>query len=155
MGFGKIGKISVRILLTLFLGAYLLLPVRVCGMNCPSCLASAKTLPAQSEETAVPICHQAQAPSCHKSEAAENQCQSKSEKPHQCCMKSAASLATTQKIATISHQAEAGKLEILSTSLDAFNSPEQSFSLKQALDTHHHKLKASNKLFLINSSLLI
>jgi hypothetical protein len=154
MGFGKIGKISVRILLTLFLGAYLLLPVRACGMNCPSCLASTKTLPEQAE-SAVPSCHQAQVPSCHQAQAAENHCSSKPDKPHQCCMKSVAAAATNQRFATISNQTEAGKLEILSTSLHAFKSPEQSFSLKQALGTHHHKLKASNKLFLINSSLLI
>lgn len=154
MGFDKIGKISVRILLTLFLGAYLLLPVRVCGMNCPICLTSAKALPEQAESV-VPSCHQAQAPSCHQAQAAENHCASKPDKPHQCCMKSAVAAATNQRFATISNQVEAGKLEILSTSLNVFNSPEQSFSLEQALNTRHHKLKASNKLFLFNSSLLI
>jgi len=154
MDFGKIGKISVRILLTLFLGAYLLLPVRVCGMNCPSCIASAKTLPEQTESV-VHSCHQAQVPSCHQAQAAENHCGSKPDKPHQCCMKSAVAAATNQRFATINNQAEAGKLEILSTSLDAYNSLEQSYTFQQALGTHHHKLKASNKLFLINSSLLI
>jgi|GEM_PF-3850770 len=154
MGLGKIGKISVRILLTLFLAAYLLLPARVCGVNCLICLTSAKSSPEQAEP-AVPSCHQAQAPSCQQAQAAENHCSSNPVKPHQCCMKSVPSLATTQKFAAISNQPEASKLEILSTSLDAFNSPEQSFSLRQTLDTHHHKLKASNKIFLFNSSLLI
>src|SRR3990172_6375856 len=136
---------SAVIVLALLVGLYLLVPARVCGLNCPSCISADKHF-TEETESALPACHQAQAPSCHQTEAQTNQCNSNSDKPHQCCLKSIPSLASDQKFIPASQEVKASKLEVASTFNSAEKLLEQSPTFKLALDSYHHKLKASHPL---------
>jgi hypothetical protein len=153
----KASQITKKIgssLLILAVGLFLLVPVRVCGSTCPTCLSSQKQA-CHQEEAQIPACHQAQAPACHQTQASENHCSSKPDKPHQCCMKSVPSVTTNQKFIPATQTAKLNKAD-LAVSPNSVSSVTQNIQgIKLVLDSHHHKPKASNKLFLFTSSLLI
>lgn len=145
---------TATVVFVLLVGLYLIAPARVCGLNCPTCLTSAENNPEETQ-SAVPACHQEQAPSCHQVQTAEKECSSNSDQPHQCCMKSMPSLTSQQKFIPASQELKTSKLEVATTFNSAEKFLEQSPTLKPALDSHHHKFKASSPLYLLNLSLLI
>lgn len=150
----KIAKKTGVMALIVLVSLYLLIPVRMCGTSCPTCLgSSAKASASQTEQ--MPSCHQSQTPTCHQSQAGENQCSSQPGKPHQCCMKPIPSLASNQKFIPVSQNVKLNKAEIAPAFCPEAQTLASNFNLRLTSDKHHHKLKASPKLFLLNSSLLI
>ena len=142
------------LLLILAVGLFLSVPVRVCGSTCPTCLSSQKQA-CHQEGAQIQACHQAQAPTYHQTQATENHCSSKPDKPHQCCLKSVPSVTTNQKFIPATQTAKLNKIDVAVSPNSVSLVTQNIQGIKLVLDSHHHKPKASNKLFLFTSSLLI
>jgi len=148
----KIAKNAGIIGLILLVSLYLLIPVKMCGASCPTCLGSSvKTSASQTEE--MPSCHQSQAPSCHQSQAAENQCTSQPGKPHQCCIKSAPLLGTSSGITFSTQPSKFSNWQISQPGLVSHYLKANSSALNNK-DYYQHRFKEA-KLFLLTSALLI